>query len=212
MAAAAVLATTGLPNTSSSAQQQSPTFRAGVTLVGVDVTVLDRDGRPVTGLSADDFRITLDGKLQPVRTLSYVQVTEPREGGTAVRAPDTSAGVHVVVTTAVPVEDRKIFILAIDDLSFPAEEGRRMLSAARTFVDNRPANELVGLTTTSGAVAVNPTSDRSAITAALRKVVGTFIDPRRSAGNESPVIGIGEALEIAGYNNNSVSKHARRRS
>lgn len=205
VAAIAVLATTGLPNDSSSAHpQQSTTFRAGVTLVGVDVTVLDKDGRPVTGLSADDFRITLDGKLQPVRTLSYVQVTEPRESETAAHAPDASAGGHVVVTNAVPVEDRKIFILAIDDLSFPAEEGRRMLSAARTFIENRPANELVGLTTTSGAVAVNPTSDRSVITAALRKVVGTFIDPRRSAGNESPVIGIGEALEIAGYNNNSV--------
>src|SRR5664279_748020 len=47
-----------------------PTFRSSVTLVTVDVSVLDRDGKPVPGLTADDFQIKLNGKLQPVRALS----------------------------------------------------------------------------------------------------------------------------------------------
>jgi VWFA-related protein len=205
-AATTVLAAIALPGTPGSARQQQPQpqFRAGVTLVGVDVTVLDRDGRPVTGLSVADFEITLDGKPQPVRTLSYVQVSEPRAADAAGPAADPADGGHVVVTNAVPGDERKTFILAIDDLSFPAEEGRRMMTAARTFVESRPAHEFVGLTTTSGAVAVNPTLDRSAIAAGLRRVVGTFIDPRRSAAGEAPLIGIGEAIEIAGYNNTSV--------
>src|SRR4051812_40520684 len=53
---------------------QTPTFRSSVTLVTVDVVVLDRDGKPVPGLTADDFQIKLNGKVQPVRALSYVQV------------------------------------------------------------------------------------------------------------------------------------------
>ncbi|MEZ5316856.1 MAG: VWA domain-containing protein [Vicinamibacterales bacterium] len=199
-----VIGASGLAWSPASArQQQAPTFRAGVTLVGVDVTVLDKDGRPVTGLSADDFRITLNGKVQPVRTLSYVQVTEPAGGPKADHATDGRATGHVVASNAIPADDAKIFILAVDDLSFAAEDGRRLLAAARTFVAGRPANELVGLATTSGSVAVNPTYDRAAVMAALRRVVGAFIDPRRSVPSESPLIGIGEALEIAVYNNTS---------
>jgi hypothetical protein len=72
----------------------SPVFRSGVTLVTVDVTVLDKDGRPVPGLAADDFQIKLNGKLQPVRALSYVQVAE-KAAALTIDAP--TAGVLVEI-------------------------------------------------------------------------------------------------------------------
>jgi VWFA-related protein len=186
-----------------SGQQQTTTFRAGVTLVGVDVTVLDHDGRPITGLTENDFRITLDGKVQPVRTLSFVQATDTGGPDTAARSPIPVPSGHLVMSNAVPVADARVVILAIDDLSFSADESRRLLSAARTFVEGRPGSELVGLATTSGSIAVSPTYDRTAVMAALRRVVGTFIDPRRSVPGESPLIGFAEALEIANHNNTS---------
>src|SRR4051794_36109974 len=53
----ALLATASL---TAAAQQNPPTtFRSSVTLVAVDVSVLDKDGRPVPGLTADDFHIKL---------------------------------------------------------------------------------------------------------------------------------------------------------
>src|SRR5215207_8551288 len=36
---------------------QQPVFRAGVDLVTVDAIVVDKDGRPVTGFTADDFTL-----------------------------------------------------------------------------------------------------------------------------------------------------------
>ena len=36
---------------------QSPTFRSRITLVPVDVRVLDADGKPITGLKLEDFTL-----------------------------------------------------------------------------------------------------------------------------------------------------------
>ena len=47
--------------------QQTPPFRTGVDVVNVAVTVMDRKGSPVAGLTADDFEIVEDGKTQTVR-------------------------------------------------------------------------------------------------------------------------------------------------
>ena len=60
---------------------QEPVFRAGVDLVTVDAIVVDKDGRPVTGLTADDFLLTVDGKP---RTLDAFEMV-------AVRATDAPA-------------------------------------------------------------------------------------------------------------------------
>jgi VWFA-related protein len=188
------------------AQQKPPaTFRSSVALVAVDVTVLDSDGRPVPGLAAEDFQIKLNGKIQPVRTLSYVRAVEPSVGPAVEPAfADLVPAGRAAVTNIVPVKDPKIFVLAIDDLSFPPEGGRRTLTAARSFVEAQPAGVLVGLTTTSGSVAVNPTADHMAISAALKHVVGEFIDPRRSSSPTNPSVGIAEAIEISEHNNSSV--------
>jgi hypothetical protein len=45
-------------------------FKSDVALTRVDVQVLDRDGRAVTGLQANDFTLRLDGKVLPVRNFA----------------------------------------------------------------------------------------------------------------------------------------------
>src|SRR5688572_6965999 len=60
------------------AQQAPPTFKSGVSLVTVDVSVLDREGRPVEGLGAEDFEVKLDGRVYPVKVASFVQIATRR--------------------------------------------------------------------------------------------------------------------------------------
>lgn len=56
------------------AQQDVPVFRSDVTLVRVDAQVLDRAGQRVTGLSQDDFQLTVGGQAAPIRAFAYEQI------------------------------------------------------------------------------------------------------------------------------------------
>ena len=60
---------------------QEPVFRAGVDLVTVDAIVVDKDGRPVTGLTADDFILTVDGKPRDDRRVRAGRGADDRRAG-----------------------------------------------------------------------------------------------------------------------------------
>lgn len=186
-----------------SAEQQTPTFKSTVTLVTVDVTVLDKDGKPVPGLTAEDFRIKLNGKSQSVQTLTYVDVTP------VAAAPDSHALTpevtgRQVVSNTTPQATQRVFVVTVDDMSFPPEGGNRLLKAARRFVDQQPRDVFVGLATTSGRTVINPTLDRAVVRDALSRVKGTFHDPRKSSVANAAAVGIVEAIEIVDHNNNAV--------
>jgi VWFA-related protein len=75
-------------------QSNTPTFRATSTLVFLDVTVLDKKGRPVvTGLTKDDFTITEDNKPQRIFSFeapeTHVMGPNAGDGDPAGKAPVT---------------------------------------------------------------------------------------------------------------------------
>lgn len=185
-------------------QQPAATFRSGVTLVTVDVVVLDRNGKPVTGLTPDDFQIKLNGKAQPVRALSYVQVAQAAAPLTTAEAtPDEATG-RRVVTNSTPVGEARLFVLMVDDLSFPAGAGKSLFAAAARFIDRQPAGDYIGFTTSTGNGVVNPTLDRGFVKKSLSKVMGDFMDPRRPPTPSSPTLSIQEALDIVDFNDSAV--------
>ncbi len=51
------------------ARGQSQVFRSTSTVVAIDVRVVDRSGRPVTGLTKDDFTVVDNGAPQRDRAL-----------------------------------------------------------------------------------------------------------------------------------------------
>jgi VWFA-related protein len=61
--------------------RQQPIFRAGANLVRVDVTVIDRQGNPVSALTADDFELEEDGVRQTIQTFKFVEATGQRPEG-----------------------------------------------------------------------------------------------------------------------------------
>ena len=162
------------PATPAKGPQQRPTFKAGVELVTIDAIVVDKDGNPVTGLTPDDFIVTLEGQVRPVRLLDY------REYGHVItsKAP---AG-RALTTKPQPVRQTRggrIVVIVFDDLSFRPGPGKTLLAAAQRTLSSFDADDLLGITTTSAlGPVVNPTRDRAAIIAALhdKRMIGRYDD------------------------------------
>ena len=66
------------------AQQPPATFRSRISVVPVDVRVVDADGKPIANLKAEDFTILEDGRPQEIRHFSEyaLAAAQPEPGAT----------------------------------------------------------------------------------------------------------------------------------
>ena len=146
-------------------QGQIPVFRAGVELVAVDVQVVDHDGRPTLSLGADQFHVQIDGKPRQVVRADLVRYSQSRPGQVQSLSPE-----------AQPVPERpspgRLFVLAVDQLSFRMSAARAAAQAARAFIDRLQPDDVVGLWIFPGSSTLNFTHERASVRAALNKVVG----------------------------------------
>lgn len=99
----------------------APLFRTRTDLVAVDVQVIDRDGSPIQGLTADAYHVTIDGKSRRVvsATLAGSAATQSEAAGSVAEQPTAAA----ITGPDAPSLDLPPLVLAFDCLSFrPAEE------------------------------------------------------------------------------------------
>ncbi len=154
--------------------QQTPVFRGGVDLVRLDVTVVDKDGRPVKGLTAADFTVTLDGQVRPVRALDFLEFG----ASSGVDAETARQATNQTPTRGVSRGGR-VFLLIFDDLSCKPTQAKGLTIAAERMVGTFDPDDLIGLITTSGlGPFIQPTRDRAAVLTALKskKLIGRYDD------------------------------------
>lgn len=111
-----------------------------VRVVNVDVWVTDRDGDPVTGLSADDFEVRENGR--PVELSNFFEFTDgldasTREGEAATfrdRRPRQSDLERFIPAEPPPPEHRLSLMVYIDNNNLTPTDRNRLLPFLRNFL------------------------------------------------------------------------------
>jgi VWFA-related protein len=150
---------------------QQQTFRTTVDVVAVDVTVVDRAGKPIGDLEPEDFEVWISNRQRPVVSIdrrSYGRVPPQLRA-----APPSGTG---QLQTNEPV--RRMFILAVDEHSLQPGSAIAAISAADRFIDKLQPDDLVSVYAYPTGVATHDlTTDHAAAKRALRSVMGLRMEP-----------------------------------
>jgi VWFA-related protein len=154
--------------------QPPPTFRAAIDIIHLDVSVLDRNRRPVRGLTPADFTVLDNGVPQPVSVFSAIDIPD---------APPPSApwmrDVAPDVGTNDTVQDRRLFLILIDDATIQSDLGaqRNVRSIAARVIDRLGPSDLAAVIfTRDNRNSQDFTADRARLLAATEKFSGGFRD------------------------------------
>ena len=156
------------------------TFQTTSQLVVETVSVKDKDGNPITGLTAKDFAITEDGVPQTIKFFEFQELSDappaqptnpriellPRLTKTQL-APETPGDFRY--------RDRRLLALYFDMTAMPQPDQLRALKAAKTFVQSQMtgADLIAIMAYTSGAVQVlqDFTGDRNRALSILETMI-----------------------------------------
>ena len=153
------------------APEKSATFRTSTALVEVDVIVKDKDGRFVSGLTADDFEVLEEGTPQPIQ--HFYLVTE---------APVLSGDVSA--TTVLPRSPdqpgRRVFLVIFDWEHLSAPVVSRLKHEVAQFVNEqmRPA-DLAGVYVNGALWRGRLTNDRQELLDGIRALTPSLETPAK---------------------------------
>jgi VWFA-related protein len=178
---------------------QTPLFRASTRLVVQTVTVKDKQGNPVAGLTADDFLVTEDGDPQQINFVQFQQLATTPEPARAA-APSTqiaatstpTASAEGTIATGRPGEikyqGRRLLVLYFDSTALPPAELGRAYTGALKFIDEQmtPSDLMAVMSYGGGGVRVRQdfTSDRERLQYVVQAVV--FGEDRDGDGLPDP--------------------------
>jgi VWFA-related protein len=175
------------------AQTEEPVFRADTRLVVQQVSVKDKDGKPIEGLTAKDFVILENGVAQTVAFLDFQKLEEvtpaPVLNDAVLPIPRLA---HTAIAAERPLDlkysDRRLLALYFDLSGMSPPDQLRSLSAGEDFIRKQmtPA-DLVAIMAYSGSevlVHEDFTADRERLLRTLQTmIVGEDEDVPATAGD-----------------------------
>jgi hypothetical protein len=193
----------GLAFGATALSQTPPQFRAGVDVVHLDVSVYDKAGNPVRGLTDADFTLLEDDKPRPLVAFSAVDIPPP--------PPPTAAWLRnaPIDVASNDIKDRRLFLLVIDDANYASFNGpadpplkvgpinsrsrptpqassltlvESVKAAARTFIAHLAPTDLAAVVFTGdNRRSQEFTTDRARLIAAVNQTTAPGMDCRLSA-------------------------------
>ena len=178
--------------------------RTKTELVQTDVTVVNKRGRFVEGLRAEDFELRVDNKLQSLSFFEQVRAGSDDEEKqlTAAREGDANPGAKVVKTPTPPGVRERVIFFFVDDLHLSSEGLNRARSVLINFVANKMiANDRVAIVSTSGQIGfLQQLTDNKAVLREAISRLNTKYNPETTASQ----------VAISEVDANLVANHADR--
>src|SRR6185436_1512221 len=178
---------------SPSPQEVAPddVVRISTSLVQTDVVVTDKNDQAITDLTADDFKLTENGKRQELQFVQFVSADQsPR-----LESSVTVAGrpIDPEVARNLSAKDlRRVFAFVIDDLTIPYEDVSNLRKLLNAFVnDKMREGDLVAIIRVTGGKGLLQqfTSDRQLLRRAISEITPTM-NAYSAFHNLDPVAGI----------------------
>jgi len=135
--------------------QTDDVVRVKTELVQTDITVVDKRGRFVPGLSANDFELRVDSQLQSLSFFEEVAAGSADEEKqlTAARKGDTAALAKLRKTSGSGTDRGRVIFFFVDDVHLTGESLTRARSVLTQFVENKmTAKDRVAVVSTSGQI------------------------------------------------------------
>jgi VWFA-related protein len=173
------------------AASQQPIFRARVEVVVVDVSVVDGDGRPVQGLQAGDFVVSIDGRPRRVASATFVAHAKPGAASQPAAAQPAAAVRPAFSSNEDITAPGRMILLLVDQENIRAGAGQYAMRAAARFVDQLQPADRVGLLAFPTGPRAEITADHRAVKDALGRIVG-----QQSAPLLSTSLSLSEAFAI----------------
>ncbi|MBX7220167.1 MAG: VWA domain-containing protein [Blastocatellia bacterium] len=119
-------------------QEPDAILKVSTSLVQIDAVVVDKQGRHVTNLTAEDFEILEDKQPQPISNFAYVSL-QPVAGTNSANLPLAKTPkdeYSLAPASSLPRTEniRRSYVLVVDDLNLSAESIRRVQSALKSFL------------------------------------------------------------------------------
>lgn len=161
----------------------TPTFTVSRSLVVERVSVKDKSGNPVEGLTAKDFTVTEDGAAQEIKFFEYQRLEETVENSEPLppigapqyfkKLPSTQIAGEVPGKTQ--YKDKRLLAMYFDMSSMPVPDQIRALGAAQKFIKTQmTAADLIAIMQYTGSavqVAQDFTNDRERLLGIIQTMI-----------------------------------------
>ncbi|MGE0447350.1 MAG: VWA domain-containing protein [Vicinamibacterales bacterium] len=154
--------------------RQGPVFRAGTTLVTLDIVARDAAGRFVSDLQASDFTITEDGVIQRVE--SFVMVQGGRTLNLLTPPPAAAAeGLILPPARPAPASSGRVVVVIVDDLHIEAEYTPHVRRLVQTLTSSllHEGDQVAMVSTGPSSIDMPLTGDLGAVRSAASRIRGS---------------------------------------
>lgn len=161
-------------------QQKAPSadehdvVRITTNLVQLDISVVDKDNKPVADLKPEEFEIKEDNRIQKITNFSYVSAEALVPAASTLAAPaEKNAQPPIPPSSLLPSQVTRTMALVVDDIGLSFESTQPVRIALRKFVDTQmQPGDLVAIIRTAGGMGVLQqfTSDKAQLYAAINNI------------------------------------------